>query len=168
LPVGEETEIELNAETDLDASSIVIKRDGETVAHDAGMTASATDLLGCDEEGEFVYEAVFIIGGIEKKVRKKVNVVLPIFYGAGAGVENAVHQASARLTPAGEYVIPVNASLSYLIFCVPSMMSINQVLMNGFEVHFGNPRVTLIGGKTYKVYQSSNTYDTGSVRVVVS
>lgn len=168
LTVGEEETISLVAETDLEASSIVINRDGERVTADAGMTALAEDIVQMDEAGEMTYEAVFIIGGIEKKVRKKVSAVLPIFYGAGQSVENAVHQADARLTPAGEYTIPVNASLSYLFFCIPATMTINQILMNGFAVHFGNPRVTLIGGQTYKVYQSSHTYDTGTIHVIVS
>ena len=34
----------------------------------------------------------------------------------------------------GEYTIPVNASLSYLFFCIPATMTINQILMNGFAV----------------------------------
>ena len=168
LTVGEESTITLHAETDLEASEITINRDGERVAEDAGMTATAEDVVEMDDAGDITYEAVFVIGGIEKKARQKVSAVLPIFYGAGASSDNAVHQAEARLTPAGEYVIPVNASLSYLFFCIPATMTINQVLMNGFAVHFGNPRVSLIGGKTYKIYQSSHTYDTGTVRVVVS
>ncbi|MBQ7462425.1 MAG: hypothetical protein IJS63_09275 [Bacteroidaceae bacterium] len=168
LAVGEETAINILADTDLEASSIVVNRDGERVTEDAGMTASAEDVVQMDEAGDMTYEAIFMIGGIEKKVRQKVSAVLPIFYGAGSSPDNAVHQAEARLTPAGEYVIPVNASLSYLFFCIPATMTINQVLMNGFAVHFGNPRVSLIGGQTYKIYQSSHTYDIGTVRVVVS
>ena len=168
LTVGEEAEITLLAETDIEASDIVIKRDGERIANDAGMTASAIDTLSCDREAEITYEAEFTIGGTVKKTRKKVTVVMPIFYGAGQSVENAVHIASARLTPAGVYNISINSSLSYLFFCVPASMSINRVMMNGFEVHFGNPRVVLMDGLTYKVYQSSNTYDTGVVNVDVS
>lgn len=168
VSVGEETEVSLLAETDIDASDITITRDGEPIAHDAGMTAVATDTLSCDEESEVIYEATFTIGGISKKIRKKILAVLPIFYGAGQSVDNAVNVASARPTPEGLYNISVNSSLSYLFFCIPATMTINRVLMNGFEVHFGNPRIVLRNGLAYKVYQSSNTYDTGTVNVEVS
>lgn len=168
LTVGEETTISLLAETDIEAASIVVTRDGERVTSDAGMTAVAEDIITLDEADEVTYEAAFMIGGTEKKVRQKVAAVLPIFYGAGTDEANAINQASARQTPAGQYIIPVRASLSYLFFVIPATMSINQVLLNGFEVKFGNPRVTLRSGQTYKVYQSIHTYDTGTVVVNVS
>lgn len=168
LTVGKETTILLQAETDIEATSIVVTRDGEKVTSDAGMTAMAEDILTMDEDGEVEYEAIFMIGGTEKKARKKAVAVLPIFYGAGTDENNAVNEANARLTPAGQYSIPVRASLSYLFFVIPATMAINQVLLNGFEVKFGNPRVTLKDGHTYKVYQSVHTYDTGTVVVNVS
>lgn len=168
ITVGEEATVSLMAETDIEASSIVLMRDGKKVASDAGMTAMAEDIIQIEDSSEIVYEAVFTIGGAEKIVRRKVAAVLPIFYGAGTNEANAVNVASARVTPAGIYTVPVRSSLSHLFFVVPATMTINQVLMNGFEVKFGNPRITLMGGYTYKVYQSVHTYDTGTVIVNVS
>ena len=93
----------------------------------------------------------------------------PYYVGSAAtynDVYNNTYKQSIKLNPNGTYniVVPTNGYKVY--FIVPSSMTINRATMSGFEFPLDAPDTSLIEG--YKVYVSSNTYDAGTLTIVIS
>ena len=93
----------------------------------------------------------------------------PYYVGSAAiysDVYNNMYKQSIKLNPNGTYnvVVPTNGYKVY--FIIPSNMTINRATMSGFEFPLDAPDTSLIEG--YKVYVSSNTYDAGTLTIVIS
>lgn len=166
--VGEESNIALTATTDTEATAITISRDGTTIATGAGSSLSAAEALTPAAAGSTVYVAAFAIAGLPKTASKSVTAVYPCYYGAGADYSAAVNEATVRRTPAGTYSINVATAASYVFFVVPATMTINGATMSGFNFPLQAPVNIDLDGVAYKVYQSANTYDAGTITVVLS
>ena len=69
---------------------------------------------------------------------------------------------------AGTYNINVAQNGSYVWFNVPSSMTIHGATMSGFEFPLEAPTNVTINGVAYKSYRSSNTYNAGTLTIVIS
>ena len=52
-------------------------------------------------------------------------------------------------------------------FLVPSYMSIDTATLGGFNFPLMPPVDTIIDGIEYKYYKSSNTYDSGTITIII-
>ena len=168
----QENSISILASTNREASNIVIT--GGNIP--SPIVGSGTSLSGndsipvSDNTDDITYNAVFTISGKNRSASCKVSRVYPIYYGSAAsysGIDN-FYTASARKTPAGNYNVVVNNSEDYIYFIVPSTMNISKATMNGFDFPLQAPVSVTIEGVAYKYYKSSNTYDIGTLNIVIS
>lgn len=95
-------------------------------------------------------------------------VVYPIYYGGGDVYTAATAKATPRRSPAGTYSVNVPANGKYVFFNVPSSMNINKATVSGFDMPLNAPVNVTIDGQRYKSYKSVNTYDAGTLTVVLS
>ena len=165
--VNSTNNISLNASSPIEVD-IVIKKGTTSIKSGRGTILSHTDSLTPNQAGNTTYTAEFSMGTLTKTVSKNIAAVYPIKYGAGSTYTDATNQASIRTTPAGTYNIVVSSNESYIFFNIPSSMSINKATMNGFNFPLEDPINITIDGVTYKSYQSSNTYDAGTLTIVIS
>jgi hypothetical protein len=99
-----------------------------------------------------------------------VYVRYPIYFGAAAtwdAINNDSHKASARTSPVGTYSITVSQNGHSVFFNVPSEMSITKATVSGFDMPFKPYVSKTIDGKSYKSYESANTYTEGTLNVVI-
>jgi len=64
--------------------------------------------------------------------------------------------------------VNVPANGKYVFFNVPSSMNINKATVSGFDMPLNAPVNVTIDGQSYKSYKSVNTYDAGTLTVVLS
>lgn len=168
----QENSISILASTNREASNIVIT--GGNIP--SPIVGSGTSLSGndsipvSDNTDDITYNAVFTISGKNRSASCKVSRVYPIYYGSAAsysGIDD-FSTASARKTPAGNYNVVVSNSEDYVYFVVPSTMNISKATMNGFDFPLQAPVSVTIEGIEYKYYKSSNTYDAGTLNIVIS
>ena len=170
--INQENNISLLASTDKKASSITIT--GGNISNP--ITGSGTTLLGNDSipasesTDDVIYNASFNIIGRERNISCKVEKVYPIYYGSAASYSEieSFSIASARKTPAGNYNVVVSNSEDYVYFIVPSTMNIGKATMNGLDFPLQAPVSVTVEGVAYKYYRSSNTYDAGTMNIVIS
>ena len=72
-----------------------------------------------------------------------------------------------RTTPEGTYNITVPSNGDYVFFVVPRTMNINRAEMSSFDFPLEEPVNVEIEGMEYKYYRSSNTYDVGTLTIVI-
>ena len=166
--VGEQAIINLVAVTDTQATSIKIKKDTTEIATGSGFSLTGSDTFTPTAAGNTAYTAEFTIAGLQKQTTKNVVAVYPIKYGAGDDYTDATTQASVRTTPAGTYNVTVPNNGDYVFFVVPRTMNINSAKMSGFDFPLQAPQNVEIEGVEYKYYQSANTYDAGTLTIVIS
>lgn len=166
--VGASSNINLTATINTPADSIKIKKGSTEIATGSGTSLSGSDSITPSAAGNTQYTAEFTLGGLTKTTNKNVVAVYPIKYGAGDDYTDATTQASVRTTPAGTYNVTVPNDGDYVFFVVPATMTINRASMSGFDFPLQAPVDVTIGGVAYKSYQSSNTYDAGSLTIVIS
>jgi hypothetical protein len=95
-------------------------------------------------------------------------VVERIYSGSGtaATVENInVQRTDPNTTPAGTYSVNVRNNRDYVYFDIPNTMNINKATVSGFDMPL---QVVTSPRSGYKCYQSRNTYDAGTLTVVLS
>lgn len=166
--VGDESVISLTATTDTEASLITISKGVTIIDAGSGLTLSTTDTITPSEAGNTTYIARFTIAGLQKTATKSVTAVYPVYYGAGSDYTDATNQASARITPAGTYTVTVANDEDYVFFVVPRTMNITSAQMSGFDFPLEASVNVEIEDVEYKYYQGSNTYDAGTLTIVIS
>ena len=167
LYVGETKNITVTANASMEASEIVIKKNGSVIASDTNK-ASLTIIDGVSNpSANIVYTVEATIKGSTKTASKTVAVVGKIYYGAGATEAAAVTVAPKRTSPAGTYNVTVAENLSSVFFLIPADMSINSATMSGFDFYFKSPTTITKDDTQYKCYQSEETYDAGTLEIVI-
>ena len=165
--VGTEIAIALTATSSTPADTITIKKGDTTLATGSGTTLSGSDSL-TPVEGNNGYTAQFVIGGLTKNTSKNVVGVYPIRIGTGAAYVEGTALTTPKTSPAGTYNVAVANNGDYVYFNVPSTMTIHSATMSGFDFPLESPVTVTIGGVEYKSYRSSNTYDAGTITVVLT
>ena len=166
--VGVQSTINLTATISTPADTISIKKGDTVIATGSGTSLSGSTSLTPSSAGNTQYTAEFVLGGLTKTTSRNVVAVYPIKYGAGDDYTDATTLASVRATPAGTYNVVVPNDGDYVFFVVPRTMSINSAKMSGFDFPLQAPVNVEIDGVEYKYYQSSNTYDAGTLTIVIS
>lgn len=166
--VNVQSSIALSASISTAMDSIKIKKDNTVLATGSGTSLSGSDTITPSAAGNTQYTAEFVLGGLTKTTSKNVVAVYPIKYGAGDDYTDATTQASVRTTPAGTYNVVVPNNEDYVFFVVPRTMNINSAKMSGFDFPLQAPVNVEIDGVEYKYYQSANTYDAGTLTIVIS
>ena len=195
--VGAQRTISLSA-TCSAAATIVIKKGSIVLATGSGTSLSASDTITPDSAGNtsscrgiggFIsscnfsssgttqdrisfccarVHAEFTIGSIHKTASRSVTAVYPIRIGTGTEYVDGTPLTTPKTSPAGTYNVTVANDGEYVYFNVPSTMTINGATMGGFEFPLEAPASKTIGGVSYKSYRSSNTYDAGTLTIVIS
>lgn len=166
--VGEEAIINLTATTDTVATNIKIKKGGTEIATGSGSSLSGTDTITPDVAGNTTYTAEFTIAGLLKSTTKNVFAVYPIRTGSGSSYVDGTPLTTPKASPVGTYNVVVAQDGDYVFFNIPSSMTINNATMSGFNFPLDTPENVEIEGVTYKSYKSSNTYDAGTLTIVIS
>lgn len=166
--VGVESGISLIATTNTLATNIKIKKGATELASGSGLTLNGYDTITPSAAGSTIYTAEFTIAGLQRSTTKSVTAVYPIYYGAGQAYTDAQTQASVRTSPAGTYNVTVANDGDYVFFVVPATMAINSAKMSGFDFPLQAAQNVEIEGVAYKYYQSANTYDAGTLTIIIS
>ena len=87
---------------------------------------------------------------------------------AGATYVEGTALTTPKTSPAGTYEVTVANDGEHIYFNVPSTMTINGATMGGFAFPLDAPVNKTIDGVSYKSYASSNTYDAGTLTIVIS
>lgn len=166
--VGTPTDVVLEADTNIYATDIKIKKGDAVLGDGQGTALSATDRqVSLDVTGSVEYLAKFVISGLEKTASKLVNVVNKIYYGSGAVYTDASEVAPAKVSAAGYYYVRVQSEGQHVFFNVPASMDAIRAKMSGFDFPLETPVNVVIDGAVYKSYRSSNTYDAGNYELVI-
>lgn len=171
--VGEVIDAYIQADCSITADTITISQGGSTknsatnakqcIYHEtktAGATTAPTTLT---------YTAKAVIGDVTKTASVSINVVNPMYVGAGAAYADVVVagcKQSARTSASGTYNVTVASDGQYVFFVVPNSMNINKVTLSGFDFPLLAADTTSKSG--YKIYKSANTYKAGTLTLVVS
>lgn len=166
--VGAEKNISLGATCSTAATSIVIKKGSTVLATGSGTSLSASDTITPASSGSTSYTAEFEIGGITKTASRSVSAVYPIRIGTGTEYVEGTALTSPKTSPAGTYNVTVTNDGEYIYFNVPATMTINGATMGGFAFPLEAAQNKTIDGVSYKSYRSSNTYDAGTMTIVIS
>lgn len=143
---------------------------GTTVLNSGSTSSLAGSDPSTNTTNDITYTTEAVINGVTVTKNSTVYVRYPIYYGAAAtwdAINNDSHKAPAKTTPVGTYNIQVSQNGHSVFFNVPSEMSINKVTVSGFDMPFKSPVSRTIDGKTYKSYESTNTYTIGTLDVVI-
>jgi hypothetical protein len=134
------------------------------------LDASSKILYGVQNDGDFYFGA-----GVPSQIRSYVNSFAPgmdpsfngvIYYGLNEDpLSEENQQKYVSMTIAGIYQITTLAD-SHIYFFVPSEITSFYATINGLEVPFTATEVT-IDGRSYKKYESTNTYDEATFNIVV-
>ena len=151
----------------VEASAIVLKRNGVAVMQGAGKMMQFNDVLEEAQSGNVTYLAVLTIGGVERTVEMQLPVVDPVYYGAALQASDVTTKATARKTPEGRYTVTAAEDESYIFILVPMSMTVNGVEMSGIEMPMEAATGIVIGSLSYKCYQSSNKYQAGTYNINV-
>lgn len=166
--VGAATRLTARLTSSVSAGTLTLRNEED----DTSLSGSGTELrwdfdYTAAASGSVVVRGVATIRGHERTVRASAYAAWPVYYGTGADVGSAWEDAaSARRTPAGTYRMTTAAG-DYLWWMVPEDMTIKKVTLSGFDVPMKAAVTVEFLGTTYKVYQSENTYQAGTMEFIV-
>lgn len=142
---------------------------GSTILAQESGVATITHTL---EESAFdtnnVFRGTALYMGASFTSAVTLNVVDKVFFGSGKTATDITTNATPRTSPAGTYSIETVNDNDYIWFFVPNTMNaINKATLNGFDFPLSAMSPRIIGGVTYRVYRSANTYLKGTRSIVV-
>jgi len=147
-------------------STFTLSRNGSHIAQSTSTSVSGTTSVNETVNQTIVADALIKTSHVTKNAT--LYVVYPIYYGGGDAYTDATTKASPRTSPAGTYNVNVPSNGKYVFFNVPASMSINKATVSGFDMPLNAPVNVTIDGQSYKSYKSVNTYDAGTLTVVLS
>lgn len=166
INVGSATNVIFTAtSTKVEATSIVIKKDNDTLGEGSGSSLSATTAVNPTEDAGSEFKAEFAIGAMPRS-----STLRTIFFGFGGAEysDDVLKKASLKAGVNGTYTVNVGTANSYVWFVVPSNMTISKSTKSGFDYPL-EPFVNVtVGGAAYKAYRSINTYNAGNEVVSLS
>ena len=166
--VGVKSTIALTATTNKNASSIKIKKGADVLVTGSGSSLSGSDTITPESDNNTTYTAEFIISGLQRSTTCNIVAVYPIRIGTGAVYVKGLPLLTPKTSPAGTYTVMVTADSDYVWLNIPASMTIHGATLGGFDFPLEAPASVTIGGVEYKSYRSSNTYDAGTLIVVIS
>jgi hypothetical protein len=148
--------------------SLVIKRGSEElVSVTDTKTATASNSVAVSTRGKLAFTATAKIGEAERTATVEVNVVLPVYIGAGsneASVYKKANEQSARIEPKGTYTVNVASKGDYVWVLVPDDMTFKGAEMGGFQFPMTQQDSTI---DNYNVWRSDMAYKAGDMEIVL-
>lgn len=165
---GVATTVQINASISTigTVSTFTLSRNGSQIAQSTSASVAGTTSVNETGNQTIVADAQIKSSHVTKNAT--LYVVYPIYYGGGSAYTDATTKAAPRTSPAGTYNVNVPANGKYVFFNVPASMSINKATVSGFDMPLNTPVNVTIDGQSYKSYKSVNTYDAGTLTVVLS
>lgn len=99
---------------------------------------------------------------------KTLEVVNPIYYGAGQTYEDITTHADPKKDPYGVYTINIENDGDYIFIITPSYMNVHIARMSGLLFPLKDPQDVEIDGVAYKSYQSVYTYQASTITIIVN
>ena len=166
--VGGENTYTIQAQATETPDTLTISRNGTVIA---STTESKTLVFGetpaLTERGTITYSVEAKIGATTKRAEAKINVVLPIYLGAGAAARDIMtddNKLSARTEPKGVYTITVQTKGDYVWLILPDDMEFKGAELGGFQFPMSKKDVYV---KDYNVYRSDLAYLTGDMEITL-
>lgn len=149
---------------DVIPTSLILAKNGTSTKltpHSSGF-----GLAYVTENGNYTFVLSATYGNLKADKSITINVVLPIYSGFSTEEINVdiitLDNKKVATSPNGNYTLNNATDGCYLWICVPAIMSINKITLNGFDV----PMEDVISGSTalgnYNCYRSSNKLVKGS------
>lgn len=164
--VGSSVNYTIQATITETADTVKILRNGAVIGSaESVRILSVSDTPPLTERGKITYAARAVIGGTMKEGRLEVNVVLPVYVGAGQSAQAVMTPANrltARTEPKGACSVRVDRAGDWLWIAVPDDMTFAGSEMGGFELPFS---LTDDYVKDYKVYRSDSAYKAGTMEI---
>jgi len=164
--VGSSVNYTIQAVSTEEADTLKLLRNGAEIGGAENVRIlSVSDTPALSERGKIVYAARAVIGGTMKEGRLEVNVVLPVYLGAGQSAQAAMTPANrltARTEPEGACSVRVDRAGDYLWLAIPDDMTFSGAEMGGFELPFS---LTDEYVKDYRVYRSDAAYKAGTMEI---
>ena len=125
------------------------------------------------------FSAKAIVGELEFEAKATLQVVDPVYAGAGAAYADIMldeHKQTVRTSAAGTYNVTVANDGEYVWLLVPrGFAAIKKATLSGFDFPLETPTVVYVGGTSaltggipYSCYRSSNQYAAGNLSIVIS
>ena len=144
-----------------DGTSVIKEQTGVTSISASNVAISATT----------TYAVKAWFGSAVKTKSVTSSVVSPSFIGAGMAYSDVTSGTHRLLTSvAGTYSVTTTTNGQKIFFVYPaSIGNITGAKFNGFDFPFtsDSPQTKTVGGVSYKVYESANTYPSGTVLNIV-
>lgn len=121
--------------------------------------------------GTTTIKAYAVQSGFDYDASTKVTGTKPYYIGSGTEYNDVVNNSckqNIKSSPSGTYNVTINNNGDYVFFVIPRTMNINSAKMSGFDFPLQAPQNVEIEGVEYKYYQSANTYDAGTLTIVIS
>lgn len=164
--VGSSVNYSIQATITETADTVKILRNGAEIGSaESVRILSVSDTPPLTKRGKITYAARAVIGGTMKEGRLEVNVVLPVYVGAGQSAQAVMTPANrltARTEPKGACSVRVDRAGDWLWIAVPDDMTFAGAEMGGFELPFS---LTDDYVKDYKVYRSDSAYKAGTMEI---
>lgn len=164
--VGSSVNYSIQATITETADTVKILRNGAEIGSaESVRILSVSDTPPLTKRGKITYAARAVIGGTMKEGHLVIDVVLPIYLGAGQDVQRVMTPANrltARTEPKGAYSVRVDRAGDWLWIVVPDDMTFAGAEMGGFELPFS---LTDDYVKDYKVYRSDSAYKAGTMEI---
>ena len=143
----------------------ILRNSAEIGSAESVRILSVSDTPPLTKRGKITYAARAVIGGTMKEGHLVIDVVLPIYLGAGQSAQAVMTPANrltARTEPKGACSVRVDRAGDWLWIAVPDDMTFAGAEMGGFELPFS---LTDDYIKDYKVYRSDNAYKAGTMEI---
>ena len=125
--------------------------------------------LSYEVTGATIFKVVAVQYGYTHTETKEVELTYTAYVGSGSAINEIMIPANARQVAANvksAFNVTFSAT-NYLYIIAPSSVVIGPITMSGFEVPMKEPLIRTINEVEYAIYQSSNTYVTGTHSFVV-
>ncbi len=162
-------------------SSLSVKKGATVLTSEAKADGSVKDTIS----ETTTYNLTVVVKGVTKTASATVDAYYPKYFGCHA-VDGVSEQITAAIvkglvkqaltnTAVGSYSIPVaESNATYVWLCVPSSMSITEVMAGGleFDIYQETPNVNMafevsIGDVSYKCYRSKNKPNAGTINIQI-
>lgn len=164
--VGSSVNYTIQAVSTEEADTVKLLRNGAEIGSAENVRIlSVSDTPALSERGKITYAARAVTGGTMKEGRLEVNVVLPVYAGAGQSAQAAMTPANrltARTEPKGACSVRVDRAGDYLWLAIPDDMTFSGAEMGGFELPFSLADEYV---KDYRVYRSDSAYKAGTMEI---
>ena len=163
-------------------TSLSIKKGTTVLTSEAKADGSVKDSIS----ETTTYNLTAVVKGVTKTASATVNAYYPKYFGCHA-VDGVTEQITAAIvtglvkqaltnTAVGSYSIPVaESNATYVWLCVPSSMSITEVMAGGleFDLYQETPNVNMafevsVNGVAYKCYRSKNKPNAGTINIQIT